>query len=276
MREDMSKVIVERPRHKPWRISGRKPRSGDESELPAFSGMTRCHQERHGYKTLNENLAPLKRYLFKQVGRPWNKVYAEISEHLRADNPVQQHVRDHLKDFVAVKPRRDIDDWSRRWARAPWWQPLYVHPDTGLLCRTDRLPEVKAARRAEANKPKPAVDRIVLAAGFELRRIDGLWYEVRMAPLPKAEFHAETRIVTQTLGYGRKARSVKVERTTRRLVTPGVRDIVTGKLVYAGPWEDDERSWRQYRYEHRERCYAIAKRSLSRRELKLHGLIQVQ
>jgi hypothetical protein len=40
------------------------------------------------------------------VGRPWNKVYSEIAAHLRADNTVQQHVRDHLRNFVAINPRR--------------------------------------------------------------------------------------------------------------------------------------------------------------------------
>ena len=30
-----------------------------------------------------------------------------------------------------------------------WWQPLYVDPMTGLLCRTDQLPEEKARRRRE-------------------------------------------------------------------------------------------------------------------------------
>jgi hypothetical protein len=56
-------------------------------------------------KELNENLSPLRRYLERQVGRPWNKVYSEIAEHLRPDNVVQQHVRDHLRNFVAFQRR---------------------------------------------------------------------------------------------------------------------------------------------------------------------------
>ena len=31
----------------------------------------------YGYKSLNENLAPLRRYLVRQVDRPWNKVWSE-------------------------------------------------------------------------------------------------------------------------------------------------------------------------------------------------------
>ncbi len=54
-------------------------------------------------KWLNENLAPLKRFLGKQVGRPWDKVYSEIAENLKPTSTVQQHVRDHIEDFVALK-----------------------------------------------------------------------------------------------------------------------------------------------------------------------------
>jgi len=43
--------------------------------------------------------------------QPWNKVYSEIAAHLRVDSTVQQHVRGHLRDFVAVTPRRNLSSW---------------------------------------------------------------------------------------------------------------------------------------------------------------------
>jgi hypothetical protein len=103
MRADMSRVIVERARR-----GGidRRGRPVSLEDLPQREGMCRRHFVAGAPKELNENLAPLRRYLERQVGRPWDKVYAEIAAHLRADNTVQQHVRDHLRDFVAVKPRR--------------------------------------------------------------------------------------------------------------------------------------------------------------------------
>src|SRR5438874_10641294 len=110
--------------------------------------MRRSAALRGDSKQLNENLAPLRRYLARQVGRPWNKVYAEIAANLRVDNAVQQHVRDHLRDFVALKPRRDVTRGGFRGSL--WWQELYVEPKTGLLCRTDRLPEEKARLRSNA------------------------------------------------------------------------------------------------------------------------------
>jgi hypothetical protein len=73
--------------------------------------MRRSQRERGGYKMLNENLAPLRRFLERQIGRPWDKVYSEIAERLRVDSTVQQHVREHLRDFVATRPRRGICAW---------------------------------------------------------------------------------------------------------------------------------------------------------------------
>ena len=101
MREDMAQVIVERPRIKPF--NNRKGRRQGLDDLPTHEGMRRAHALHGDRKQLNENLAPLRRYLEGQVGRPWDKVYGEIAARLRVDSTVQQHVRNHLRDFVAVK-----------------------------------------------------------------------------------------------------------------------------------------------------------------------------
>jgi len=106
-------------------------------DLPKQQGMRRPYVPNG--KALNENLAPLRRYPDRQVGRPWNKVYSEISARLRARSAVQQHVRDHLHDFVAVKPRRLVGLIRQRPGSDLWFQPYYVDPRTGLLCRTARL-----------------------------------------------------------------------------------------------------------------------------------------
>ena len=57
-----------------------------------------------------------------------------------------------------------------------------------------------------------------------------------------------------------------------RIITPSVRDVASGAYVDAGPAIDDTPSWNLYRRDHPTRLYAIAKRVLSRRELRRHGL----
>lgn len=143
MRADMSRVIVERPRRGGF---NRRGRPSPLEDLPTHEGMRRPHVRSGGAKELNENLSPLRRYLERQVGRPWNKVYSEIAAHLRADNTVQQHVRDHLHNFVAIRPRRRHASYftypgghREPFARL-WYQPLYVDERDGILKRTDRLP----------------------------------------------------------------------------------------------------------------------------------------
>ena len=88
MRDDMARVIVERPRI-PDRGARRKRRPVPLDQLPAQEGMRRPHIRFWGGKQLNENLAPLRRYLERQVGRPWDKIYSDIVAHLRVDSTVQ-------------------------------------------------------------------------------------------------------------------------------------------------------------------------------------------
>ena len=97
MREDMFKVIVERPRRgKEGYASAKRIRNDWDS--PMHLG-TRAG---YGGRNLNENLAPLRRYLHAQIGRPWNKVFSEICAGIDRRNTVQQHIHQHIGDFVAI------------------------------------------------------------------------------------------------------------------------------------------------------------------------------
>jgi len=273
MRNEMAKVIVERPRVRPFK--SRKGRRRALEDMPTREGMRRAASLSGDRKQLNENLTPLRRYIERQVGRPWNKVYSEIAAHLRADRAIQQHVRDHLRDFVAVKPRRINGGW-RHPGHSLWYQPLYVDPVTGLLRRTDQLPEEKRRRRA-ARQLRPApIERITLSDDRELRRLHGVWYEVQFAPLPEPIYRAYPEVQERALKpYDRRSPVIEVELTVRRLITPAVRDVVTKAMVEAGPAIDDEASWRAWRRAQPDRRHAVAKRMLSRRELRQHGLSNV-
>ncbi len=99
MRDDMFKIIVERPR---WR-RGHTP----SAKLKLFRddraaiGLKRHVYEELGYaKGLNENLAPLIRFLRGNIGRRWDEVYSEICAGLDTGSTVKMHVRQHLDDFV--------------------------------------------------------------------------------------------------------------------------------------------------------------------------------
>lgn len=179
MREDMAKVIVERPRRSSsGRLKGRI--NQDLESQPTKQGMKYRLADT---KSLNENLAPLRRYLASQVGRPWSKVYSEISAHLRATNAVQQHVRDHLKHYVAVKVSFNKAGEPLNVGR--WWSSydFYVDPKDGILKRakddTDKARKrAKERRRQRLVLAQAKVNKIKLAPGSELRRLNGIWFAV--------------------------------------------------------------------------------------------------
>ncbi|MBM4296174.1 MAG: hypothetical protein FJ143_00365 [Deltaproteobacteria bacterium] len=186
MRYNMAKVIVERPRLK---ASGRlRGRPGADWE--ALPTKQRMKQRWADTKMLNENLAPLRRYLARQVGRPWDKVYSEISANLKATNAVQQHVRDHLKDYVAVKisfnkagEPMNVSRWTRPY-------DFYVDPNDGILKRvkadTDKARKrAKAKRRQKLAQAQSQIAKITLSPGSDLRRLNGIWFTVSYGATPE-------------------------------------------------------------------------------------------
>jgi len=186
MRADMAKVLVERPRlRRPPRGKGSPyPRAEmgrrfarPLEDAPRHQSMAAFHRR----KLLNENLAPLRRFLEAQVGRPWRCVYGEIAQHIRPTSAVQAHIKQHVDDFV-VTTAHYVDGvlhgvvygrpqpLNRRF----WRERLYVCPRTGILRRVPALPE-----------PRPRFGRrIALGTRHELREVDGVWRHVTLARRP--------------------------------------------------------------------------------------------
>lgn len=192
MRNDMYKVIVERPRRGGGPKSER-PGPHDLDDSPTQEGLKRRHRYR---KWLNENLRPLERFLASQVGRPWDKVYSEICAGIDRRNTVQQHIHQHLADFVAIRtiPVDGVIHAQQGWRglqpiAAQWGPKYYVDPVSGLL----RVNEARIAlRRAASATHRQAVrdrrdgtreDRRILDAKTQLHRIAGVWYRVTLAPI---------------------------------------------------------------------------------------------
>ena len=187
MRPDMPKILVERPRP-PSRVppgrDGRKFRDqSDAAFLPVKAGY-------RDLNSLNENLQPLARYLERQIGRPWDKVYSEIRVVIDGRNPVQRHILEHLGQYVAVHTLvvdGHLIDLGRQFLGLRGvWQPLYVDPRTGLLRRNpDELSwRRRDHARQQAKERERAQVRRELSAYRQLHRVNGCWFEVDVAPLP--------------------------------------------------------------------------------------------
>ncbi len=122
-------------------------------------------------KHLNENLAPLERYLRKQVGRPWCKVYGEVCAAIDTRSAIGFHVLQHVPDFVATDTFAVGKVVYQRHRLGSEWpvQGLYVHPKTGLL------------RYAEQRRWRPPEREGNFVQAGELLEFDkrnGLWFRL--------------------------------------------------------------------------------------------------
>lgn len=181
MREDMYKVIVERPRG--WKgnasqAARRRNDLGGPKQLGMRAGYGGVH--------LNENLSPLRRFLHAQIGRPWNKVYSEIASCIDRRNTVQEHIYQHIDGFIATQVEmrggRLVD-----LRRCGYWrddaairQELYVDPGAGLIRRNKAYrtwPQLRAERRAaeqaEIAARRPSDRRVHSAALVVGRMVRG-------------------------------------------------------------------------------------------------------
>jgi len=186
MREDMFKVVVERPRRggRAHKSEGRRYRASED--VAPKIGMKQGYVNR---KWLNENLAPLKRWLESQANRPWDKVYAELCANIDRRNTVQEHIFAHIENFVERETR--LHDGKvfvlTRWGRELQLvdesnATLYVHPLTGVLLKNrHRVTRKQRNKNAlQAARAAIAAKRRDLGPFEQLHCVEGTWYYVTL------------------------------------------------------------------------------------------------
>jgi len=257
MRTDMFKVIVERPRkHKHGDIEAARRR--DAFDGPMQLGM----RAGYGYRALNENLSPLRRYLRSQVGRPWDKVFGEICAHIDRRSTVQQHSHQHIEDFIAVQVKRDNgrlfnlrELGSRFWPDKGLRQELYVDPRSGLIRVNEeyRPWNRRRAERAGEHEAAIAARRRVIDAKTMLLKLEAGWFCVDVDSLP---------------AWSTREIVVHGQRRCRRHAEERFDVVLRRKTSIA---DVDNAELREYWYGHRG-VYGVKKRQLSRREMKKYGI----
>jgi hypothetical protein len=135
-------------------------------------------------KSFSDHLAPLKRFLHSKVGQSWNEVYSELCKTLDNSTLSGQHILSHVWGYV--ERHAEIVDGIpfskpstyRGGRRLGGWRydEFYIHPDTGILCLAGRTPR---------EPPKKRDDFIQLDATRHYRKLDGIWYQIVIADIPK-------------------------------------------------------------------------------------------
>jgi hypothetical protein len=230
----MSKVITERPRAGGGSRTPkgeRKRLQRDPECMPFRESTARGRKPWPMQKMQTDVLAPLRRFLERNAGRPWDKVYSEIRERIHSRSQVQLHVLDHVRQEVAtnvfLRGKIPYEPHSPSWHRPPF----YVHPVTGLLLKCP--PSGNPWRRPRPEPPR----RVEIGPDRQVHVVAGIWYEAHLAPIPA------DRIVEDPGGAGQRCK---------------VRDAF---LRESGSPEDFMRKYGGRRY-------ALSKRQLGKKEIK--------
>jgi hypothetical protein len=261
MREDMYKVIVERPRHGRF-FKSEYPCPRDLEESPNHESLKKRHRYR---KSLNENLNPLIRFLTKHVNRPWNKVFSELCENIDRRNTVQQHIHEHIDQYVA---RQVIEMNGELYSVNYWKNPsplseprgarLYVDPVTGILRKNHFREKALLAR-----KQKDMFDELlqnqhrkILDGNHQLHKLNGVWFLITLATVPEKP----SKNGAENAKYRSK---------------PAM-DVIRKCVAWNCPiWSDDKNMRSNQSLFGNWQKYAVAKRQLNSRELaryKLHTI----
>jgi hypothetical protein len=185
---------------------------------------------RRGERWSTDHLSPLLRFLRRSVGRPWDRVHAEI----RAVADPRSLRGHHLLSHVA----KAVTPWSSHRTR-PATKGFFV----------DRHGTLRAV--TPLRKPAPPTDPNVrtVSPSQELRRLDGVWYEVRLAVVTNADVGRRDVVTRRPIGSGSPLRFVGWR--------PGGRAL---EPRAEGCLYEEERLW------------ATSKRQLGKKELRERGL----
>lgn len=214
MRSDMSKVVTERPRRgsglpsmkTALRINAKDYEADDHG--PTRAPMSMLRQGRMGGKQFSDLIGPLRRYLRKQIGRPWNKVHAELAKHLDRRSMTGLHIWQHVDSEV----ERDVHMHNG----VPFTNGLYVHPRTGVLREVPRYVWSSRYRGPEKNP------EVTLPDGSKCERIEGIWYRITTTAYTVRWFETTTnKFETRTYYKTHKRQLGK-----RELRREGLRNII--------------------------------------------------
>jgi hypothetical protein len=159
----------------------RSAREKDYDNLPRNSSMKPKSRKWDERKELNEYLNPLIRYLEKNCGRPWNKVYSEICDNMDRRGIVQDHIFQHLFDFVERNPI--FKDGKPHRTGYGGLYPLYKSGSTFYIDKNGTLKEPKERHPPwRVKEDDPNVIKTEDSSVFIIRReSDGVWFKASLA-----------------------------------------------------------------------------------------------
>lgn len=180
----LDRIVIERPRGG-LRLSSRKIKGHRKNlqkitEIASTDGLLSPYliKMRGKTKYFSDHLGPIRRWLHSKVGQPWDIVYNELCQRIDTKTLCGQHLIFHVWQFV----EREVDlidgvPFHKNGYRYFGWRgkALYVHPETGILCKVESEP------RKPAEKPS---DRLIIDNYHEYRKLNDIWFLVTFQDEP--------------------------------------------------------------------------------------------
>lgn len=105
-----------------------RARFDEETEEPHKNGFDDPWMTGRQVRDFKDKLGPVKSWLEAQVGRPWDKVFSEVTKTFDRRSTAGRHVIEHIEGFVTLP--NEPYSWRSRSYRFPG--ELYVD-DHGIL-----------------------------------------------------------------------------------------------------------------------------------------------
>lgn len=186
----LDKIIVERPRKGKIKTpkSAKKYQQTYDDEFSSNEPKCRFKTK---YKS-DDNLTPLKRFLFSRVGQPWNDVYSELCRRFDKRTLTGYHLFEHLESLVVrhvefiegipLEKCRSGYPNSRFLGNYGWF---YVHPETGIL---------SAFKFLTKSQRKKQIERLKLDEYHQYIKLENVWYLVTFTEFSSGNKFSQTKI----------------------------------------------------------------------------------
>jgi hypothetical protein len=202
MRDDFAKQLTERERihshdrhHNYRNVKG--PKGLRDDEVGGRESMRKLYNHGYDRKSFNENLNPLKGWLRSCVGKKWDKCYSELRKKFDARKVVNNHILEHLYQYIEVNAYLDAKGRTVHLARYAWraenrerpisesGSEFYVCPKDGTVKVTAKQPRRSVIKQREADKQK-AIDAVcrLIDDTHALHLVDGVWYVYEIKDKP--------------------------------------------------------------------------------------------
>ena len=201
MRQDLNKQLCEHERYGSKRCFKERRHDKTFTYRDEDGDDARLHESmkfRYGYdtKSFSENLSPLRGQVRKAVGRPWNKFYSELCEVFDKRSVINQHILEHLRDFICTKvyDKNGVLFVSRGYGpdEALYGSgiEIFVDPRDGIIKKNPKYKSYKEYNReySRRHKEEELATFRKLDDDNVLRLINGVWFHFKMSNAPYGHY----------------------------------------------------------------------------------------